>query len=170
MKFLPSLKSAKSLALVAATVVTALVSNIAPSQASKPNRVIVTDGQPQVVIFESDLQSLAIGCMKVRNLWSGIRQTQNVSPQEYQRIINATATRLVGHLNCGAPNLVQGYTSPAFPKAGVIVTHGVPFFVTTTEFFFALGITPTKLNAVEGQKFIQQRLQLFTNVTLDTRR
>lgn len=166
MNLLPALKSVKSFALATATIATTLASNIAPSPATLANRVISTPGQPEVVIFESNLQSVAIGCPALRNLWRGLR-TQPVTAQEYQKIINATSTRLVGHLSCNTPNVVQGFTSPAFSNAGVIVARGVPFFVKTNDFFNAMGVKPTRLTLEQGRTFLSRNLQLNTNVTLE---
>jgi hypothetical protein len=169
MNFLRSINSAKALCLAAATIAITLAGNIAPSQASQPGRVIQTPGQPEVVIFDIDLQSFAIGCQSVRNLWKGI-PTERVSPQEYQKIISSASAHLVGSLACNAPNIVQGFTSPAFGSdTGVIVTGGVPFFVKTGDFFTAMGIKPTKLTLEQGNQFISQNRRINTNVTLETR-
>lgn len=167
MKLLPTFKSVQALALATATIATTLVGNIAPSSASLANRVISTPGQPEVVIFENELQSLAIGCPALRDLWRGLK-TKPVSAQEYQRTINATATRLVGQLSCNNPNAVKGFVSPAFgSNKGVILAAGVPFFTKTNDFFNAMGIKPTALSQAEGQAFVRQHLQLSTNVTLE---
>jgi hypothetical protein len=166
MKFLPSFKSAKAIALAAATIATAIAGSVAPSQASRPQRIIQTAGQPEIVIFESEGQSVASGCQGVSDLWKGLR-TQQVSPQEYQKTISSASSFLTAHLYCNSPNKVKGYISPSFPNAGVIVTDGKPLFVTTRAFFSALGITPTQLNKAEGDAFIKRNANIFTNVVLE---
>jgi hypothetical protein len=167
MKLLPSFKSAKAIALAAVTIATAIVSNVSPSQSRPPTRIIQTDGQPEIVIFGSEGQSVASGCQAIRDLWKGL-PTQRVSAQEYQNTISSRGGFLKGHLYCNSPNKVKGYTSPVFPYPGLIVTDGKPFYVTTTAFFTALGITPIQLNRADGIAFMNQnRLFNNTNVTLE---
>jgi hypothetical protein len=168
MKFLPSFKSAKALVLAAVTVATAIASNVAPSQASKPLSIIQTPGKPEIAVFDSE-GSFEIACPAVRNLWSGLA-TKNVTPQEYQKVINSTFTIFAGPLNCNAPSIVQGYTSSAFNVggiAGVIVVRKIPYYVKSDRFFSALGIKPTALSVPEGVKFREKNVQLINNVALD---
>ncbi|NJR32131.1 MAG: hypothetical protein HC778_03800 [Chamaesiphon sp. CSU_1_12] len=166
MKLLPTFKSVKALVLATATVATTLVGNIAPSTATLANRVISAPGKPEVVIFESNLQSVAIGCPALRNLWRGL-PTQSVSVEEFQRIITATPTRLVAHLNCNNP-AIKGFVSPAFGSdKGAIIAGGALFLTKTTDFFNAMGIKPTALSQEEGRNFLNQNRHLDTNITLE---
>jgi hypothetical protein len=166
MKLLPSFKSAKALVLTAVTIATAIASSVTPSQASRPTRIIQTDGRPEIVIFGSDGQSVASGCQPIRDMWKGL-STQRVSAQEYQKTIVSSSSVLTAHLFCNRPDRVKGYVSPAFPNAGVIVTNGTPLFVTTRAFFSALGITPTQLNQAEGDAFIARNPNIFTTLILE---
>jgi hypothetical protein len=167
MKLLPSFKSAKAICLAAVTIATAIVSNVSPSQSRPPTRIIQTDGQPEIVIFGSEGQSVASGCQAIRDLWKGL-PTQRVGAQEYQNTISSRGGILKGHLYCNNPSKVKGYTSPVFPYPGLIVTDGKPFYVTTTAFFTALGIRPIQLNRPDGIAFMNQnRLFNNLNVTLE---
>lgn len=162
MKFLTSFKSAKSLALAAATIATEIASSVAPSQAEQPNFIITATGKPQVIQFERnsyDRENYTIGCQALRNLWSGI-QTKNIGiPAIYDRM-----TSRLRHLDCNAPNLVQGYTSSAFgSNAGVIVARGNPLYIKSTEFFTAMGITPKSLTEQEGKDFMAQNSRALNN-------
>jgi hypothetical protein len=159
MKFQPALKSAKASILAAITIATSIASNVAPSQAEQPDSIFTAAGKPQVLQFNREgynRQNFTIGCQALRNLWSGI-ETKNIGiPIIYDGMASSPTVPLK-HLDCNAPNLVQGYTSSAFgSKAGVIVTRGNPLYIKSTQFFTAMGITPKSLTEQQGQDFIAQ--------------
>jgi hypothetical protein len=139
--------------------------------ASLTSRIIVAPGKPQLVVFNR-LQAFKLGCIPLRALWDPM-PTIKVSQQEYQNAITFRDGRsyLAGELPCKSPNRIQGYTSPAFtPYAGVIVTDGKPFAVSSSAFFGAIGITPKSLNDKEGRSFLLQNGDVFKNAMLVTNR
>jgi cyclic lactone autoinducer peptide len=171
MKFLPSLKSAKALALVAATIATAIASSAAPSLAHQPTRLISTPGKPDLVIYDSTKQSFALGCKALSNLFQ--LPTQQVTAAEYQQSVDRFE---VGNLPCNDPNLVKAATF--LSGDGVITiqltrnlfggttTRQSSFFVLApSQFFGAMGITPTQLNEQQGIN-----LSLGNNIPFDNTR
>jgi hypothetical protein len=171
MKFRPSLKSAKSLALAAVTIATAIASSAAPSLAHQPTRFISTPGKPDLVIYDSTKQSFALGCKALSNLFQ--LPTQQVTAAEYQQSVDRFE---VGNLPCNDPNLVKAATF--LSGDGVITiqltrnlfggttTRQSSFFVLApSQFFGAMGITPTQLNEQQGIN-----LSLGNNIPFDNTR
>jgi hypothetical protein len=156
MKFLPSIKSAKAICLAAVTVAATLASNITPSQAGQATRVINTPGRPDLLVQDGDLRTFAIGCGDLRRIWQNL-PGQQVSPAQYDSVLSGGRHRFVAHLNCNSPTLVQGYTSPAFRGAGLMVSHGSAFYVSDLNIMRAMGIRPTALSAQQGQALIATR-------------
>jgi hypothetical protein len=156
MKFLPSIKSVKAICLAAVTVATTLASNITPSQAGQATRVINTPGQPDLLVLDGDSRTYAIGCGELRRVWQNL-PTQQVTPGQYQSVLSGGSHRFVAHLNCNSPTLVQGYTSPAFRGAGLMVSHGNAFYISDLNIMRAMGVKPTALSAQQGQAFIARR-------------
>lgn len=139
--------------------------------ASLPSRIIVAPGKPQLVIFNR-LQAFKIGCLPLRALWDPMPTIQ-VDQNQYQSALNLFDGRsyLAGELPCNSPNRVKGYTSPAFtPYAGVIVTDGSPFAVSSSAFFGAIGITPQSLSDEAGRRFLREKADVFKNAMLVTNR
>jgi hypothetical protein len=166
MKFLPSFKSAKSLALAAVAIATAIAGNITPSQASQPNFIMSTPGQPDLAVFGNERKVFKIGCPELRNVWGGIETTE-YPLTIYQQVISNFGG-VAGELFCNNPRRVKGYISPAFDaNTGVLVTDGKPFFVKSGEFYKAMGITPTLLNQVQGNFLIQRHPQIKSNPILE---
>jgi hypothetical protein len=162
MKFLPSLKSAKSLALVAATIATAIASSIAPSQAEQPTMIVRQSGHLQEYVYFPQANryfGLPSHCTAVRELFSGAQ------------------TRVEGFLplpgNMGTflcNSELQGFTSPAFgSNAGVILLGGDPYYVKSDAFFKAMKITPMKLSEQEGKDFISRSPRFNKSFVLETR-
>jgi hypothetical protein len=170
MKFLPSFKSAKSLALAAVTIATSIAGSVAPSQASRATRVISTPGQQlQIVIFDGDKQAFKIGCPGLRKVWSKL-PTQAVSAQEFQNTLNGTLTKLpTRELPCNSPSRVKGYVTPDVGSGfGIIMTDGIAFGVKGDEFFFrAMNITPIQLTAKQLRDFSNQHPELQQNTVLE---
>jgi hypothetical protein len=156
MKLRPSRQSVKATILAAIAITTAIASNVTPSQAAPPTRVIQAPRQPAVVIFGNQSQSFTIGCQAVRDLFSG-QPTQKVSLQEYQQIISSPSARLAGNLGCNVPMTKDlGLISPTYTKAGyagVIVLNQIPFYVKNREFFTAMGLRVVVSNENNGQLF-----------------
>jgi hypothetical protein len=168
MKLLPSFKSAKSLALVAVTIATAISSSVTPSQAGQTTRVISTPGQQlQVVTFDGPTQSFKIGCPELRNIWSKL-PTQAVSAQEFQNTLNGTSTKLpTGELPCNSPSRVKGYVSRGLGSAvGIIMTDGKAYYIKSGEFFKAMNITPIELTTRQLQDFSNEHSELQKNTVL----
>lgn len=156
MKFLNSVKSIKAICLAAVTIAATLASNIAPSQAGQVSRVINAPGQPDLLVLDGDLRTYAIGCGDLRRIWKNL-PTQQVNSAQYQAILSGGRHRFVAHLNCNSPNLVQGYVSPAFRGAGLMVSQGSPFYVNDINIMRAMGVRPVALSAQQGQAFIATR-------------
>jgi hypothetical protein len=156
MKFLPSIKSVKAICLAAVTIATTVASNITPSQAGQANRVIHTSGQPDLLVLDGDLLTFTIGCSDLRRIWQNL-PTQEVSPAQYKSVFSGGPHRFVAHLNCNNPTLVQSYTSPAFGgRAGLMVSRGSAFYVSSLDIMRAMGIRPTALSAQQGNVFLQK--------------
>lgn len=92
MKFLPSRQSAQASILAAIAITTAIASNVTPSNAAQPTRIIQAPGKPELVIF-GNLQSFEIGCPSVRNIWSRV-PTEQLNLDRYQQ------TRVTAKLAC----------------------------------------------------------------------
>ena len=122
-------------------------------------RIISHPGKAVLVIFGETMESFPIGCPALRNLWSGIR-TEAATLDEYNNMTSMKATKFgiavkLADLYCNNPVGVKAYTSPLFGNyAGAIVTDGKPYFVQSTEFFTAMGITPVKLNDQQARDFV----------------
>jgi hypothetical protein len=165
MKFLPSLKSAKSLALVAATIATAIASSVAPSLADIPTTIITTPGKPDLVVFGGRLKAYKLGCPKLRNVWNRIPNSP-YSAQIYEKVITNFGG-VAGELYCNTPSRVQGYISPAFGNnIGVVVTDGKPSFIESGEVFAAMGIVPNNLTRAQGETFLGKNQAIYQNPTL----
>ena len=165
MKFLPSLKSAKSLALAAVTIATAIASSVAPSLADIPTTIITTPGKPDLVVFGGRLKAYKLGCPKLRNVWDRI-PSKAYSEKIYEQVIT-NFKGLAGELYCDQPSRVQGYISPAFGNnMGVVVTNGQPSFVESGEVFSAMRITPTNLTRAQGETFLGKNQVIYQNPTL----
>lgn len=153
MRLRPFPQSVKATILAAIAIATSIASNITPSQAAPPTRVIQAPGQPAVVIFGNQSQSFTIGCQAVRDLFSG-QPTQKVSLQEYQQIISSPSARLAGNLGCNVPTTTnRGFITPTFTKAGyagIIILNQIPFYVKNREFFTAMGLTPIVGSEISG--------------------
>lgn len=151
------LRLSRQLVKAAILAAIAIASNVTPSQAAPPTRVIQAPRQPAVVIFGNQSQSFTIGCQAVRDLFSG-QPTQKVSLQEYQQIISSPSARLAGNLGCNVPMTKDlGLITPAFTKAGyagVIVLNQVPFYVKNSEFFTAMGLRTVAGNENDGRLFM----------------
>jgi hypothetical protein len=139
------------------------------SPALRPDRIIVAPGQPQLVIFKS--QAFKIGCMQLRALWDPLPTIQ-VSQAEYQNAHFRNGQSFLGaELPCNSQNRVQGYISPAFsPYAGVIMTDGKAFAVSSSAFLTAIGINIYSLTDERGRIFLRQHPEVFKNTVLVTNR
>ena len=162
MKFSPFLKFTQASILAAITIATAITSNITPSNAAQPTRIIQAPGKPELVIYGNS-QSFEIGCPSVRNLWQGLR-TEQLNLPEYLN------TRVTGKLACNAPtSQVIGYTSLAFEQygyVGVLTLQGVPYLVRNKEVYQALGITPLVDNNGGGGFYLATQQQTLRNNTV----
>jgi hypothetical protein len=136
-------------------------------------RVIHYPGKPQVVIFGETMEAFPLGCMALRNLWSGLK-TEPATLDEYDRMMNMRGTKFgisirSGDLYCNDPNRVKAYISPLFGQyAGAIVTDGKPFLVNSREFFTTMGITPVQLNDQQARDFVNN--SRFSSTLLTTKK
>jgi hypothetical protein len=163
MKFLPSLKSAKSLALVAATIATAIASAIAPSQAEQPSAFFRPNSAPNTSYFFFGKSNTAF---TVRDSCNEIQKLFGNTPSRKIDLFENLPGRLLGNLGCNSE--VPGFTSPAFgSNAGVIQVNGDVFFIKSDAFFKAMKITPSKLNEKQGKDFIAQNPRINNNVVLE---
>ena len=170
MKLKSSLKSAKASILAAMTIASAIATYAAPSLAALPTWIVSTPGKPDLAVYRGNItQGFALGCPALRNLWSGIRTENTTDHNAYNKLANFEGSSL-RYLDCNAPGLVQGYTSPAFgSNAGVIIARGYPHYIKSAQFFTAMGIRPINLTEQEAKSFIIQHSRgLSTNVVLET--
>jgi hypothetical protein len=165
MELLPSLKSAKAIALAAATIATAIASSVAPSQAEQPAAFFRPQFTPNTshYYFEKSNTTFTIGdnCNEVMKLFSG-------TPFRRVEIFSSTPGRPSGSLLCNSQ--LPGFTSPAFgSNAGAIVIGNDAFFIKSDAFFKAMKIKPTNLTVQQGKDFIDRHPRINNNVVLETR-
>jgi hypothetical protein len=161
MKFPTTLQSAKSAVLAGATLAAAIFSNMAPSLAVPPNGILLAPNRPALAIFNDAQTAFAIGCPALDRLWAGVPH-QQVPTQLADKILSGTVGR-VEHMYCGNNANVRAYISPAFGamtgfKAdGLIVLNQKPYFVSSREFFTAMGITNISyLSKSDGESIIKE--------------
>jgi hypothetical protein len=164
MKFLPSLKSAKSIALAAATIATAIATNMAPSQAAHPNGILTAPNRPAVAIFTSSgsVKAFALGCPELARLWSGV-PNKSLSAANFDKTFS-NKTLSLGHMFCGGHQNIRAYTSPAFAAmtgasssvVGLLVIDRKPYFVESAEFFTAMGVRPSVLTKEGGESILKE--------------
>ena len=160
MKFIPSFKFVQASILAAAAISASIVSNVSPSLATVPSRIVSAPGQPDLVIYESTKQSFSIGCPPLRNLFQ--LPTQQISADEYQK---ALSRFIVGSLPCNQSTSVQAVTFlngdgainiPTMTRNPIIGEQaGRDWFYVKypTQFFEAMGIKPNQLNERQGIDF-----------------
>jgi hypothetical protein len=163
MKFLPALKSAKAICLTAATVATALATNIAPSHATPPNGILTAPNRPAVAIFTTggSVKAFALGCPDLARLWGGV-PNKSLSAANFDRAVS-TKNLSLNHMYCGGHQNVRAYTSPAFAAmagssgvVGLLVLDRKPYFVESAEFFTAMGVRPSALNKQDGESILKE--------------
>ena len=161
MKFLPTLKAAKFTLLAAVTVTTAIVSNMAPSRAEAPQTIYLAPNRPAIAVF-GDRSSLpfAIGCPALDRLWGRVTHT-NISTQQFDTTFGDKRRRLE-HMHCGQHPYVRAFVSTAFGPMtgyraeGLLVLDRRAYFVSSREFFTAMGITPITLFGTDAQSTLDE--------------
>ena len=162
MKFLPTFQAAKSTVFAAATLATAIFSNMAPSFAVPPNGIVLAPNRPAIAVYNGSPTALfAIGCPALDRLWAGVPHRQ-VSTQVADQLLSGKIGR-VEHMHCGNNVNVRAYISPAFGSMtgfkadGLIVLNQKPYFVSSREFFTAMGITNISyLSKQDGESIIKE--------------